>query len=252
VLGEHLPYRRRRRLIALLAVVVVGAGVGALVIALPSSKRANTGPSSPPSPSELAANKPSPPTRLSPAERRSLVRSVFFFVRTSVTRNHPERSWSIVDPVLREGLTKKQWASGNIPVVPYPAAGIDFFKLESFDRGTALVEVVLEPKRNAHMARKTFMIELRRRAVPPHRWAVSSWVPAGISETQMEMNTPPPSPATKAAAYHSDQLSLYWIFVPLGLLGGGLILLPAFLIVRDAVAGRRAFKQARAANPLRR
>jgi hypothetical protein len=41
-----------------------------------------------------------------------------------------------------------------------------------------------------------------------------------------------------AAAYHAQHISVVWIVVLLSALGGGLILLPAFVLGRDALAAR--------------
>jgi hypothetical protein len=142
-----------------------------------------------------------------------------------------------VHPILREGMTKRQWSTGNIPVVPYPVVGVDFIKLESVVRQTALVEIVLEPKPGSHLVRKTFQIELRRLSSPQHRWAVSSWVPEGVSLSQMTLNAHT-SPAVVAAAYHAQHISTVWIIVLLAVLISGLILLPAIVLLHDAVAAR--------------
>ena len=118
------------------------------------------------------------PPRSADSSRRSRSSSA-----TAVARDHPERAWPIVDPRLREGLTKREWATGNIPVVPYPAVGVDLIRLQSLVGSTALVEIILDPKANSHLVRKTFEIELHRQPRPPHLWAVSSWVPEGVSQS---------------------------------------------------------------------
>jgi hypothetical protein len=183
---------------------------------------------------------------LSAADREGLRDTIALFVSTSVARHHPERSWPIVHPVLREGLTKRQWSTGNIPVVPFPAVGVNLLRIESAVSQTALVEVVLVPARNSHLVRKTFLIELRYRRNSQYRWAVSSWVPEGVSQSQIDLNAQlhPASAKTIAAANHVAHLSTLWIIVPVAMFFGGLILLPAFLFVRDAAAGRRAQRAA--------
>src|SRR5262245_19594486 len=47
------------------------------------------------------------------------------FILTAVNRKNLARSWDITHPTLREGLTKKEWLTGNIPVVPYPVSSTD-------------------------------------------------------------------------------------------------------------------------------
>jgi hypothetical protein len=212
---------------------------------VPSSHTPALGNSAPPS---ARQSQPAPKTRsrsklrsarLSAAEQRRVIATISLFVRTAVARNNPGRSWPIIDPTLREGLTEREWSTGNIPVVPYPAVGFDLMRLESYVGNTALVEVILVPSRKAHLVRKTFQIELRRRLRPPHAWDVSSWVPEGVSESQIEVNTPS-SPKVVAEAAHPTHLSAMWIYVPLGALLAAVILVPAFVLTRDARRFRRA------------
>ena len=60
------------------------------------------------------------PHRLTKVERNALVSVAQRFVESAVARDHPERAYEIVGPALRGGLSKQQWATGDIPVVPYP------------------------------------------------------------------------------------------------------------------------------------
>jgi hypothetical protein len=57
------------------------------------------------------------------APERHAVRKVLArFIQTAVARHDVAASWPLAGPALRSGITQKQWASGNIPVVPYPAS----------------------------------------------------------------------------------------------------------------------------------
>jgi hypothetical protein len=239
VRGGQLSYRRRRQLLRLSTLCAVTVGIATAIVLLPKGETLHREPTSPPSAEQLQPSGQPRQTRLSSAERQRLVSTVSLFVSSSVARHHPERSWAIVHPLLREGLTKREWSTGNIPVVPYPAVGVVLIKLNSVVGRTAQVEILLEPDRRAHLVRKTFLIELRRLSKPPHRWAVSSWVPEGVSESQMAMDTPAP-PAVVARAYHARHLSTLWIFAPVGVLLFGLIVLPAGLFMLDAYRFNRA------------
>ena len=42
------------------------------------------------------------------------------FIQTAVAREDLEEAWTLVGPNLRGGLTRKEWLTGNNPVVPYP------------------------------------------------------------------------------------------------------------------------------------
>jgi hypothetical protein len=242
VRGGQLSYRRRRQLLRLSSVCAVTAVIATGIVLLPKGEKLHREPTSPPSAEESRPSLPPHQTRLSTAEKQRLVSSVSLFISTSVARHHPERSWPIVHPLLREGMTKREWSTGNIPVVPYPAVGVLMLKLDYVIDETAQVEILLEPSPKAHLTRKTFLIELRRLPKPPHRWAVSSWVPEGVSESQMAMNTPAP-PAVVAQAFHARHLSSLWIFLPVGIVIAGLILLPAGLFGLEAYRFKRAKAQ---------
>jgi len=238
----ELSYRRRRRLVALTVVAVVVAGIAAAIVLLPKGEKLDQPTSTPATArGNGAASHPRRhrrphPTHLSAADRKQMKTTIALFVTSSVSRHHPERSWAIVDPALREGLTKKEWSAGNIPVVPYPAAGVNLLTLESMIDQTALVEVVLEPASGSHLVRKTFQIELHRVPSSSRRWLVSSWVPEGVSESQQALDAAnEPQVVSKP-----EHLSQVWLFAVLGLLVGGLILFPAGLLFRESYQYRRA------------
>jgi hypothetical protein len=239
--GKELSYRRRRRLVALIIFAVVAGGISAAVVLLPRGEKPDRGPTSlPPRADQTPSHRISRPTHFSAADQKQLKSTIALFISASVARHHPERSWSVVAPVLRQGLTKQQWSTGNIPVVPYPAVGVDLLRLESLRDQKALVEVFLEPARGSHLVRKTFHIELRRRPGTPHQWMVSSWVPEGISESQRVLDARTEPASVVAAASNAHHFSRVWILVPLGVLLGAVILVPTGLFVREAYQFRRA------------
>lgn len=231
----QLSYRRRRRIVALFVLALVAGGVAAAIILLPSGQKLDRGTSSPPQAAAPASRRAPRRMHLTAADLEKLRSTIALFVSTSVARHHPERSWSIVHPLLREGLTRMQWSSGNIPVVPYPAAGVDLLRVESAEDGAALVEIVLAPTSRSHLPHKTFQVELRRQTRAPHRWTISSWVPEGVSE---RVDTTPSKVA--AAAYRARHFSGVWIVVALGILAGSLVLLPVGIFARESFRFRRA------------
>lgn len=56
------------------------------------------------------------------ADRRAVRRLLARFIETAVARHNVASSWDLAGPALRTGMTRRQWATGNIPVVPYPAS----------------------------------------------------------------------------------------------------------------------------------
>ena len=70
------------------------------------------------------------------------------FILTAVARENLGESYELVHPELRQGLTKKEWLTGNIPVVYYPAKEIETatFKVDESYPDEAILEVALLPK----------------------------------------------------------------------------------------------------------
>jgi hypothetical protein len=237
VRGRPLSYRRRRRLIALSVVAVVAAVAVASTLLLPHGQKPDHS-ASPVPPAETAPPKPPRPVHLTRADRASLRSTIALFVKTAVARHHPEQAWPIVAPSLREGMTKRQWRTGNIPVVPYPATGILLLNVESLDKRSALIEVLLASPPKANLVRKTFQIQLKRDGHAPHGWAVAGWVPEGVSESQDVVD----QPHTPAAAdiYHPTRYSSMWVVALLGLFVGALVLIPAGHFARESYRARRA------------
>jgi hypothetical protein len=220
---------------------VVAGGVAVAAIVLPRGEKPDHSVSSPPSAAERATLSAKPhPIHLTRADRSGIRDTISFFVSTAVARRHPERAWPIAGPGLREGLTKRQWATGNIPVVPYPAAGVTLLNVQSLERGRALVDVVLRPQSTSGLVSKTFEIELRRSARLHEGWTVAAWVPEGVSESQIALESRNTPASVVAAAYKAPHFSTNLIFIPLGVLLGGLILVPAGLFVREKYLYRRA------------
>jgi hypothetical protein len=103
------------------------------------------------------------------------------FLLTAVARRHLASSYDLVGPALRQGMTRSQWATGNIPIIPYPVTEQSFVPL-SIDfsyENHALLEVTLMPDAG-HAATKAqqFFLELRAYGKgSAKRWLVVGWVP---------------------------------------------------------------------------
>lgn len=173
--------------------------------------------------------------RLTPAVRRELLSRSLAFVQTAVTRKDVDRAYDMASPVLRQGMSRRAWHTGNIPVVPFPATGLVQWNVAySYTNDVALDLSLLAP-RNSDTVGKTFRIELRRYG---KHWLVEAWVPQGISSANNVVslhdqlaNQPEPKAPLGAA----------WLLVPLGVLGLALFV-PVGLGVRSWRAGRRAIR----------
>ncbi len=232
------PRFRRRMAWGAPSLVLAGVAVG-LIVEFP-----NTGKK----PKEVFSNAPvrvyrSPRTvPAGPARRAAVLLVTSDFVRTAVLRTHLDRSWALVDPSLKQGYTLRQWEKGDIPVVPYPAAGIEAWKIDWSYANDVGIDVVLAPKPHSGLTPKSFMIELKRSPRSHGRWLVASWVPHGVSEAAdlaaASKNQKKPPPATG--------LSQRWLLLPLGLLAALVIVPLGVLALRGWLRHTRADRAYRA------
>ncbi len=108
------------------------------------------------------------------------------FILSAVTREDLAKAWRITDPqseVRRCGLrpcTYKEWLSGNIAVVPYPAGSIDkaSFAVDESFRNRVVLQVALLPKDGSKVRGQIFYIGLRAVGEgTSRRWLVTEWFP---------------------------------------------------------------------------
>jgi hypothetical protein len=98
------------------------------------------------------------------------------FILTAVAREGLGESYDLAHPELRQGLSRKEWLTGNIPVVYYPAKAIETatFKVDESYADEAILQVALLPKDASGVKPQIFFIGLKKSA---NRWRVSYWVP---------------------------------------------------------------------------
>lgn len=109
------------------------------------------------------------------------------FILTAVARRNLAEAYALVGPQLRGGLTRDQWMTGAIPVVPYPVnlTRIAPMKVDFSYRNHALLEVALIPRDGAKLngvsvKPQLFFLELSAYGKgQKRRWVVTSWVPRG-------------------------------------------------------------------------
>ena len=98
------------------------------------------------------------------------------FILTAVARENLAESYELAHPELRQGMTKREWLTGNIPVVYYPAKAIETatFKVDESYPTEAILEVALLPKESAKVKPQIFFIGLKKAG---SNWRVNYWVP---------------------------------------------------------------------------
>jgi hypothetical protein len=165
--------------------------------------------------------------RLTPSERKRALDVVGRFVYTAVARNHVERAWNLVAPGFRAGISRKDWNSGNMPVVPFPVASARWKLLYSDASGVGF-SIALFPKRDARQPAEVFVVGLHTlgRASRRH-WVIDDWQPAPTNVVQMTSGGNGGNGATSMLSQVTPHMSLgtgtakestAWLLLPLGLL----------------------------------
>lgn len=163
------PRNQRRLLWA--ALVILAAGVGAFTFAF----FRNTG-----DPTETFSNepadifKPQKTTGIDLAAKRVAGE----FIKTAVARKNLAASYDLVTSELRQGMTRKQWSTGNIPVVYYPAGDLELatFKVDRSYANEVVWQVFMVPKTGSGTQPAVFFIGLKRTGEKAP-WKVFYWVP---------------------------------------------------------------------------
>ncbi len=232
-----LSARARRRLLRAGIVLTAVLGVSAVVVLWPQPHREaetfHNVPADVPAPAPRAV-------KATPALRKLLAGETAVFVQTAVRRRNLDASWPLVHPFLKQGLSRKQWLTGAIPVVPFPARGIVEWQVDWSYENDIAADVVLDPEPKSGLYRKTFTIEFKRApGGSEHRWLVYSWVPNGVSEALVEDQHRTGVEAALANVRGHQGLSVAWVLIPIGVIVA-VFLLPLGIFIVERQRSRRA------------
>jgi hypothetical protein len=192
---------------------------------------------------------PNPKTvSASPALRKALIGETSQFVQTAVRRHDLGSSWALIHPNLKQGLSRKQWLTGAIPVVPFPAVGIAEWHLDWSYADDVAADVVLVPAPKSGLYRKSFTIEFKRVPAghPNGRWLVYSWVPNGVSDALVQDEHEEAVQAALENVKGHTGLPAWWVGIPV-VFFGAVVLLPVGLALADRRRLRKAEEAHRAA-----
>jgi hypothetical protein len=160
---------------------------------------------------------------LTKADRAAIDRTLDVLVNSGVKRVDVARSYDVVTPELRAGLSRKAWASGEIPIYPYPARGHTFhgWTVRYVSRDEVGLELILMPQPHTGMGPIVFNVYLQ----PHHgRWLVDSFMPAAMIAP---LNKPPRVIAAtdygpgqgETASGGAKRVSGVYLYVPFGVMG---------------------------------
>ena len=161
---------RTQRHVSLLAGAVFTAGLVAVTVAYVGDTGASQE-----TPLSSAPAQVFTPRKQVPLEQEAR-RVAGRFILTAVARENLGESYDLAHPELRQGMTRREWLTGNIPVVYYPARAIETatFKVDESYPNEAILEVALLPKDSAKIKPQIFFIGLKKAG---NRWRVNYWVP---------------------------------------------------------------------------
>lgn len=167
--------RTLNRVLPWLGALVLAAGIATFVVVYFGSDDEPA--TTPVAANQPAVNEPAPtgkqPKRAALPEQARKVAAEF--IATAVARKNLARSYALAHPDLRQGMTLKQWKTGNIPVQPYPVDRAKF-KLDYSHPNEAQIEVSLEAKAGTGTRAAYFILGLKKY----HRhWTVDYWGPRG-------------------------------------------------------------------------
>ncbi len=167
--------RRRHTLFGVASALILAAGIIAAVVAFAPNKNAE-----PERISNEPAQLPAKETKAKlPDEARQVARR---FVQTAVARKNLAEAYDLVGPNIRGNLTREEWLTGDIPVIPYPIDRLDVapFKVDYSYTDEALIEVALLPKEDAGVKPQLFSLVLKKiGAKNDKHWVVDLWTPRG-------------------------------------------------------------------------
>jgi hypothetical protein len=235
--GILASYRWRRRLLWLSAVAAVAGTAVAVGVIWP-----NTAPPEPKANGGPAHIKPEPKKiRLGSTDKAAALGVAVRFIDTAVARKDLDSSWDLISPGLRQGFTRKQWDSGNIPVTPYPAGPSKRWALDYSDESGVGFQIALFPRKGVKVDPLVFLISLHKGHA--NQWLVDTWQPAptNISAT----GSPQTSGAFESALPNLRPATMkpkegpLWLLVPLGVLSL-IIIVPVGYAALNWYRGHRA------------
>jgi hypothetical protein len=164
--------------------------------------------------------------RLSPADRAAITRSIDEFVNHAVKRADTAAAYDVVAPEMRPGITRKQWARGNIPVYPFPARGTTHpWNILYVTRDEVGLELQLNPREGV-TKQGPIIFHIYLRPLRGGKWLVDSFMPVATlaplgAKKSKVLSVRDFSPGADGDGRSASpvQISRFWLLVPVGVFG---------------------------------
>ncbi len=164
---------------------------------------------------------------LTRADRNAINAALDAFVVHGVTRKNVARSFDVVTPELRAGMTRAEWVHGDIPAYPYPARGRTFHEwtLDYSEPNEVGLNLLLHPRRSASRRIGPIMFDVTLKRLHG-RWLVDLFIPtatfapeAGPSKVRAVPDYSPQPQGEGGNQDHGSRLSHAYAVIPFALLG---------------------------------
>jgi hypothetical protein len=160
------------------------------------------------------------------------------FILTALARRHLAESWALATPALRQGLSRAEWSTGNIPVPTYPITrlGQARERISYTYKDDIGLDVLVVSNDESKVRSMVFSAELLAVGQGKRRhWLVDSWTPAAGTPSPPGQAAGPTTPRVSAG------LGAGWLLVPLGILAM-IVLVPLGLGLRGWRRNSRAMR----------
>lgn len=180
---------------------------------------------------------------LTRVDRAKALATAANFVTHAVARRRVELAYDLTAPSLRAGISRAEWKTENIPVVPFPVEEARW-KIEYSYPDALGLQVLIFPPVKSKLRPSTFAMELTPTGRGPNRWLVSSWAPVGMAAgavptAQSSGAGGVPNLGDSTVPSGEARLDAKWLLAPIALLA----LVPMIVVVfyvRGWRRGRRA------------
>jgi hypothetical protein len=161
---------------------------------------------------------------LTASERQQINATLDAFVNHAVKRQDVGASYNSVTPSFRGGMSRKEWAKGEIPVFPYPAAGKKFhgWTVQYLHGNELGIQMILMPRKGSGVGAAAFPMTLRR---VHGRWLVDSIVPGAFFAPEGKPSRVVgtydfgPGGGDSSSRPGVSRVSSRWAFVPFAVFG---------------------------------
>jgi len=208
--------RVRRRLLRVLVVAIIGAGIAVAALVIPNHSGRTAQHFHAGKPYVVKVQKQIP---VGARDRAAIDRLLDRFVADAVARRDPGAAYGLATASLRAGTTRADWKGGSLPVQPLQVRGSTFHGWSpSYSyRNEVNFDLLVHAKPGSKIGAISYTVDVKRVG---DRWLVDSFVPTALFAAQGETSRITagvdygPSGALGAPAKTGEKSS-GWLSVPL-------------------------------------